>query len=81
MKKNNDPSSHNYFKPVTEFGQRMPQGSSWLVTVSHDSWCGVFKQCPCDCEPGIDGEPIHPEEEDGPSVVIIAHKGSPAALA
>ncbi len=64
MKKNNHPSAHNYFKPVMEFGERMPQGSSWLITVSHENWCGVFEQGLCNCEPQISGKQMYSEGDD-----------------
>ena len=64
MKENNDPSSHNYFKPVIEFGQRLPKGSGWLITVSHENSCGIFEQSRCDCEPQISGEQMFSEGDD-----------------
>lgn len=36
---------------VAEMG--LPPGAVYDVTVSHDDWCGIFSNQPCNCDPDI----------------------------
>lgn len=55
----------NYTDEVIEAALKMVNSNKYakggvaMINVKHDSWCGIFKRKPCNCNPIVETSDVH----------------------